>query len=266
MQGPTGTGKTTSLATIAESGKELFVLFTESGLESLLGYWTDKGRPIPENVHWHHMSPLTSSWNTLIENAEKVNTITLDAWAKITDPNRGKYNRFVDLLRLLSDFEDQRTGKKFGPVDSWTTDRVLAIDSLTGLGHFAMALIKGGKPVTSQPEWGAAQEQLERLLRQLCDGCRCHFILISHIERELDQVMGGTRITVSTLGRALGPKIPPMFSDVISAYREGNKFFWSTSNTQMDLKTRNLPLADGLTPAFGPIFDSWKKRDSATRK
>jgi hypothetical protein len=54
-----------------------------------------------------------------------------------------------------------------------------------------------------------------------------------------------------------------MFSDVISAYREGNKFFWSTSNDQMDLKTRNLSIESGLAPDFGPIFASWRKRAAA---
>lgn len=260
IEGGAGSGKTTSLGTAAEAGVELFCLFTESGVESLLGYFTDKGKPVPDNVHWHVLKPRNAGFGLLIENAEKVNTIALDQWSKITDPNRGKFNQYVDLLKVLNDFPDDRTGKRFGPVDSWGPSRMLAIDGLTGLGKFAMALVKGGKPITSQPEWGAAQEQLEVLLRQLCDGCKCHFALISHIERETDQVLGGTKITVSTLGKALAPKIPPMFSDVILAYREGAKWMWSTANNQTDLKTRNLPIADGLSQDFGAIFKKWQSR------
>ena len=37
VEGPTGTGKTTSLKTLADAGLEVFVLFTESGLESFAG-------------------------------------------------------------------------------------------------------------------------------------------------------------------------------------------------------------------------------------
>lgn len=268
VEGLTGTGKTYSLGTLVDSGVDTFVLFTEAGLETLLGYYTDpppEGRglrfdQIPSNLHWHIMPPLVQSFGALAESADKVNKIALDQWAKMVDPDRGKYNRFVDLLNVLNDFPDDRTGKRFGPVDKWGTGRAICVDSLTGLGHFAMALVIGGKPVKSQPEWGAAQDQLERLLRQLCDGCRCHFILLSHQEREMDQVMGGVKLTVSTLGRALAPKIPPMFSDVVMSYREGAKFLWTTANQSADLKKRNLPLRDAIEPNFRQIIEKWKSR------
>jgi hypothetical protein len=274
IEGLTGTGKTYSIGTLADSGIETFVLFTEAGLETLLGYYTDqppdgkglKFDQIPPNLHWHMLPPLVQSFDALANAAEKVNSISLDAWAKIVDPDRGKFNRYVDLLRVLHDFPDDRTGQKFGPVDKWGTGRAIVVDSLTGLGHFAMALVIGGKPVKSQPEWGAAQDQLERLLRQLCDGCRCHFVLLSHQEREMDQVMGGVKLTVSTLGRALAPKIPPMFSDVVMSYREGLKFLWTTANQSADLKKRNLPLRDGLDPSFGQIIVKWKSRGGVVEK
>jgi len=274
IEGLTGTGKTYSIGTLADAGIETFVLFTEAGLETLLGYYTDpppdgkgvKYDQIPPNLHWHILSPLVQSFDALANAADKVNSISLDAWAKIVDPDRGKFNRYVDLLRVLHDFPDDRTGAKFGPVDKWGTGRAIVVDSLTGLGHFAMALVIGGKPVKSQPEWGAAQDQLERLLRQLCDGCRCHFVLLSHQEREMDQVMGGVKLTVSTLGRALAPKIPPMFSDVVMSYREGLKFLWTTANQSADLKKRNLPLRDGLDPSFGQIIAKWRSRGGVIEK
>jgi hypothetical protein len=176
------------------------------------------------------------------------------------DPNRAKHNQFVGLLRALADFPDDRTGQKFGAVDSWGPDRCLVIDSLTGINPIALSLVVGGKPVKSQADWGIAQDQIEKLIRQLTDGCRCHFILTAHVEREVDQVFGGVKITVSTLGRALAPKIPPMFSDVILSYREGTKFLWSTANAQADLKARNLPLAEGLPQDFKVILDKWLSR------
>jgi hypothetical protein len=94
----------------------------------------------------------------------------------------------------------------------------------------------------------------------LCDGCRCHFVLTAHVEREVDQVFGGVKLTVSTLGKALAPKIPPMFSDVILSYREGAKFLWSTDNAQADLKARNLPIRSGLEQNFTAIVERWKSR------
>jgi hypothetical protein len=263
VEGPTGTGKTYSLGTLADTGVELFCLFTESGVETLLGYWTDRKLEIPANVHWHVLERPAANFKTMAESADLINTRTMEVLFKMQDPNRAQHNQFVGLLRALTDFPDDRTGKKFGPVDSWGPDKCLAIDSLTGINPIAMSLVVGGKPVKSQADWGIAMDQIEKLIRQLTDGCKCHFILTAHVEREVDQVFGGVKITVSTLGRALAPKIPPMFSDVILATHEGTKWNWSTINPQADLKTRNLAYADNLQQDFKPILDKWLSRGGA---
>lgn len=260
IEGPTGTGKTTSLGTIADTGLELFCLFTESGREAFLGYWTDRGLPIPDNVHWHDLPRGEAGFSTLADSANVVNTYSMDALFKMTDPNRHKSNQFVTLLRALADFPDDRTGKKFGSVDKWGPNRCLAIDSLTGINPIAMSLVIGNKPLKDQRDWGIAQDQIEKLLRNACDSAKCHFVLLSHVERETDLVFGGVKITVSTLGRALAPKIPPMFSDVVLSVRNGTEFSWSTANPQADLKARNLPIADGIKPDFAQIFTKWKSR------
>jgi AAA domain len=260
VEGPTGTGKTYSLCTLADTGVELFVLFTESGVETLLGYWTDRGLEVPPNVHWHVLARPPANFTTMAESADLINTRTMEVLFKMQDPNRAQHNQFVGLLRALTDFPDDRTGKRYGAVDSWGPDKCLAIDSLTGINPIAMSLVVGGKPVKSQADWGIAMDQIEKLIRQLTDGCKCHFVLTAHVEREVDQVFGGVKITVSTLGRALAPKIPPMFSDVILANHEGTKWAWSTINPQADLKTRNLPYADNIPQNFKPILEKWKSR------
>jgi len=137
---------------------------------------------------------------------------------------------------------------------------MLAIDGLTGLTLLTTSLRIGGAPVKSQSDIGIIQGQIEKTLRQLTDGCKCHFALIGHVEREIDQVFGGAKVTVSTIGKALAPLIPPMFSDVVLAERRGTKFLWSTANSQSDLKARNLPIADDIQPDFKQIFDRWKQR------
>lgn len=263
LEGPTGTGKTYALGTLADAGVELFLLFTESGLETTLGYWTDRKLDVPANVHWHVLARGTDSFATMASTADTINRLDLAALSKMQDVNRGKANQFVGLLKALSDFPDDRTGQKFGSVDSWGPDRALAMDSLSGINPIALSLVVGGKPVKSQSDWGIAMDQIEKLIRQLTDGCKCHFVLTSHVEREIDQVLGGVKLTVATLGTKLAPKIPPMFSDVILTSREGDKFFWSTANGQADLKTRNLPIADHLAPDFKPILTKWLSRGGA---
>lgn len=260
LMGPAGTGKTTVCGTLADAGLEVFYLALEPGLESLLGYYTDKNKPVPANLHWHQVEAQRASFTELITNATKVNTMSLESLAKIPDPNRMKYDQFTKILQALNDFKCDRTGQSFGCTDTWGTDRVLVMDGMAGLCRAAMGLVVGGKTVSNQSDWGIAQKQVETLLFMLTNQLKCHFVLIGHVEREIDPVLGGTKIMLSSLGKALGPKLPPMFSDVILTVREGNKFSWDTGSALADVKTRNLPIQQGLAADFGPIIKKWKSR------
>jgi len=262
LMGPAGSGKTHAIGTLVETGIEVFYLGLEPGLESLLGYFTDKGKPVPDNLHWHMLQAPKASFAELSQAATSINTLGLDSLSKMQDPNRSKHNQFITLLTALSDFPDDRTGKKFGSADGWGTDRALVVDSLTGLNRAAMSLVIGNKPVRNQADWGIAQDQVEKILRMLCDNCKCHFILLAHVERETDAVLGGVKIMVSTLGKALAPKIPAMFSDVILTVREGTKWSWDTASSLADVKTRNLTVSAGQQPSFTPIIAKWKSRSA----
>lgn len=264
LMGPAGTGKTHSIGTLVDTGLEVFYLALEPGLESLLGYYKDAGKEIPANLHWHFLKPPKAGFGELVDAATKINQLTLESLSKMQDPNRGKHNQFIELLNAFNNFPDDRTGETFGSVDSWTPDRVLVVDGLTGLSRAAMSLVVGGKPVRNQADWGIAQTQVENLLRMLCENCRCHLVVIGHVERETDLVLGGVKLMVQTLGKALAPKIPAMFSDVILTVREGAKWSWDTANVQADLKTRNLPIKSGLAPDFSQIISKWKSRGASS--
>lgn len=262
IEGPTGTGKTHAIGTLVDYSPnlEVFFLALESGLESLFGYWSDRGMAIPTNLHWHSLSSISGGFESLIKAAKDIGDFTQDSLHKLQDHTKGQRNHFEKLLRVMANFQDQRTDKSYGAVDTWGPDRAIVVDGLTGLGNMALSMVIGQKPVKSQADWGIAQDQVERFLRLCCDGVKAHFVLLSHVERELDQIQGGVKVTVSTLGRALPPKIPPMFSDVILSVRQGTQWTWSTANALCDLKTRNLPVAEGIKPDFRQILDKWVSR------
>ena len=260
LEGASGTGKTHSIGTLVDTGLDVHTIFLEAGQETLYGYWTDRGLDVPPNLHVHSLESRTAGFTELLDSARKTNTLSHDVLAKMIDPTRAKYDGYIKLLTTLNNYTDQRTGQSFGAVDSWGTDRVVVIDGLTGINRAAMQLVVGGKATRSQAEWGQAQHYVEELLQKLTNGCRCHFVLIAHIERETDQVLGGSKITMSTLGKALGPKIPQMFSDVVLCRREGDKFMWSTADVSADLKFRNLPLSSTIKPDFAQIVSKWKSR------
>lgn len=261
LMGPAGTGKTYSIGTLVDLGVETFYLSLESGMESLLGYWTDRGLEVPSNLRWHKLSPPKATLTDMIANAKNINMLNLDSLAKMTDPNKSKHNQFISLLEALNDFPDDRTGEKFGPVNEWDQSRVLVIDGATGISQCAMALVVGGKAVRNQSDWGIAQDQVEKIVRMLCDNCPCHFVLLAHVERETDAILGGVKLMVSTLGKALAPKLPSMFSDVILASRSGEKWQWDTASAMADVKTRNLPIKPDNAPTFKLIFDKWLSRN-----
>lgn len=265
LMGPAGTGKTHAIGTLVDAGIEVFYVALEPGLESLLGYWVDRGLPVPANLHWHIVKGPDASFAELLDTATKINTMSLEMLSKLQDTNRSKYNQFRSLYEVLNNFVDQRTGQAYGPVDKFDTTRAVAIDGLTGVNTASMLSVIGGKPVRSTPDWGLAQQQVETLLNKLCNNMRCHFILLAHVEREKDEVLGGIKLMVSTLGNKLAPKIPAMFSDVILTVREGDKWKWDTANPMADLKTRNLAVSQNLPPSFAPILAKWRARDAAIR-
>ena len=255
--GASGSGKTHAIRTLVEAGLEVFVLFTEPGMEVLAD--------VPkEKLHWHYIAPASPDFEDMISSATKINTMSFEAITKLPDINKRKYDEFIQVLVTLSNFKDDRTGQSFGAVDSWDSSRVLVIDSLTGLSLMAMNLVTGSKPVKSLADWGVAIDNLERLITKLCVDTKCHFVLISHLERETDEVTGGTSLMASTLGRKLAPKLPRYFSDVIHVVRKADKFVWSTVTSNVDLKARNIALADNLPPSFAPIIANWRKNAEAT--
>lgn len=253
LVGASGTGKTHALRTLLDAGLEVFIIFTEPGMEVLGDLKSDK-------VHWHYIPPASPDWSDMIDSATKINTLSFEALAKMSDIKKGKYTEFIHILTALSNFIDERTGENFGAVDSWGTDRVLVLDSLSGLSIAAMNLVTGSKPCKSQADWGVAQDNLGRLIDKLTSGLQCHFVMTAHLERETDEVTGGVQLMASTLGKKLAPKLPRFFSDVVHCVRDGTTFRWSTASMNVDLKARNLPISDKLPPTFGTILEQWKRQ------
>lgn len=258
--GPSGTGKTYSINSLVESGLETFCLFLEPGLETLIGSYSDHGKEIPSNLHWHYLQPKTLGFDNLLKQADTIGKFDLSGLGKMKDMQRSQNNQMTEMYTILNDFSDQRTGKKFGPVDSWSNGCVLVIDSLSAMIKIAFDMQVGSKPVRDVSDWGIVQQALMSCIHKLTSGCICHVVIIAHVEREIDQILGGNKITVSVPGKAIAATILQPFSDVILASREGDKFFWDTANSQADVKTRNLPIAGKLPADFGAIYDKWQAR------
>lgn len=259
LMGPSGTGKTYSVGTLVDSGIRTFYFAYEQGVETLLGYYTDRGLPVPPNLHVCTVSAPTASFLEMADAVKYANTLSFDSLIKQSDPNRMKYNQLEQFLRSFNDVKNDM-GEKFGPVSGFTQNDAIVIDGLTGMCSAAMKACIGGKFARDQKDWGMAQNMIEDILRKITTDCRCHFILQSHVERETDPTGGGLKLMASALGKALAPKLPAMFSDVILCKRLGREFFWDTEDATADLKTRNLPISAKNQPSFAPLLSRWQVR------
>ena len=264
LMGPSGTGKTYSLGTLVEwaaaNALEVFALFTENGLESLLGFWADAGKPVPACLHYHQALTRPVDLKSLMSAADSVGKLSYESITKMVDGSRSQNNAFYKLLAACADFPDDRTGQKFGPVDTWAAERIFVIDSLTELSNACMKMVIGNKPTASQPDYGVAQNNLMNFLRLCTQGLNCTFVMTAHVDRQTDELTQTTKIMVKSIGKALAGDIPPLFSDVIFTVREGDKFYWDTAAYGVDTKTRSLGYRSKIDPNFGQILDVWKKR------
>lgn len=267
LMGPPGSGKTTSLVTLALAGIEVFVIITEpTGVDSLLDAWTKYNAPI-DKLHWATISPTAAGWKAMAEMGKMINAMSYKDLSEMKQGiGKSEMKQFPKLLMLCENFFCERTQKHFGDVTSWGSDRALCVDSLSGLNLIMMQHTVGFKPSPHQGEWGIAMNSEEMLLLKLTSDCQCFFILTAHVDKEPNELTGGTTIYASALGRKLAPKIPRFFSEVVLARRMANKFVWSTASNDADLKNRALPVGSELEPSFKPIVEAYRARLALSTK
>lgn len=266
LEGPSGVGKTHAIGTLVDWASaqspvmQVFVLFTENGLESLLGYWRDHGKEVPTNLHYHVAMTKSLTLASLLDGADKVGKLSYEALTKMQDGGRSQNNAFHKILSACSNFPDDRTGQKFGAVDSWDSSKIFVIDSLSELGNASMKMVIGNKPTASPSDYGVAQNNLMNFLRLCTQGIASTFVITAHVDRQTDEITGGIKLMTKAIGKAMANDIPQLFSDVIYAVREGTNWYWDTAAGNVDVKTRSLPISSKIKPDFAQIMDKWANR------
>jgi hypothetical protein len=277
LQGDSGTGKTYSLGTIVDWAasqtppRPVRALFTENGLETLLGYWRDPpvdsngkpvrpARPVPANLAWHVAAPGALSLAALKDAANKVGLLTYESLTKSIDGDRGKNNPAFKILEALENFPDDRTGTKLGNIGTWGSDTIFLVDSLSELAEGYKRMVVGNKPVMAQNEYGVAQNNLMNILRYLTQGPDFTLVMTAHVQKQLNEVTGAMTLMTSAIGKAIGDDIPKLFSEVLFCYRDGLSWYWDTSASNVVTKTRYLPIKSKITPDLGVIMDKWLTR------
>jgi hypothetical protein len=264
--GPAGTGKTTSIVSLLERGIKVNMLATEPTAPNRVLEEAAKRGVSALDFHWKFVSPSVPSWDSLVQSATMVNTMSLKDIADMRGGiARSDGKQWIALIQAIQNFVSDRDGGAFGDATEWGENFAFVIDGLTGISTMSRMLTVGLKPNPNPGEWGVMQSNILTLMQKLTADCKCFFVCIAHVERETNEITGLSNITVSTLGAKLAPKLPPLFTNVVYAKRAASRFTWSTADTGVDTKNGDLPLSDALDPSFAPIVDSFRKRSAAAR-
>jgi hypothetical protein len=236
LVGDSGSGKTASLAALANAGYNLRILDYDDGLAIL-----------PE-----FLKP---------DAVDKVSYVTLK------DPI-GRADAFRKGVNLISSWKDKE--EEFGPVGKWTSKDVLVIDSLTLMGEAALrgALVFNNKKPTdqaSQPEWGTAARDVQHIIQYLTGSeVPCNVVVTTHMQY-MEGDMGVSKAYPTSVGSKLSTKIGRYFNcvcriDTRSSSKGVERTLRTVSDHRMDLKVTAPKLIEPNTVLdLAKLFDSIQK-------
>lgn len=168
----------------------------------------------------------------------------------------GSPRAFTDSIKLLDKWSDGSN-----PAE-WGSEYILVVDSLTNLGKAAFAWARGMNPSSKDPrQWYAqAQAVLDDVLATLtAEAFATNVIVCSHVDF-VEDGQGFQRGYASSIGKALGPKIPRYFNTMLLA--ESKSMGKTTKRT---IKTAPTNLIDLKNPAPWKVEAEYDLTDGLAR-
>lgn len=218
--GDSGTGKTGGLISLVEAGYRLVIQDFDNGLDILANLIKDKCPDKAGNVFFQ-----TYTDKMKVINGKPVVDGVPKAWS-----------------RALNDLTSWKDGEiELGNISSWGEDTIYVCDSLTMASMAAMryVLAVNGRISAPRPyesDWGEAQNAVESWLQLLySDAIKCHVLVLGHVamsELSIDKgakddkgkpilEVIATKGLPMSVGRALSPKIPRYFNNMLIVERRG---------------------------------------------
>lgn len=235
--GDSGTGKTGALFALAEAGYKVHILDMDNKVATGILPVISKGKP--------------------------------EAMARIDfEACRDKYK--ASALGPIIDGQPKAYAQALGLMDKWTDgskpadwgpEHVFVLDSLTFYGDAAYEWAKGMNPSAKDPrQWFyTAQSAIEDSLALLtAKSFNTNVIVISHISWQ-ERAEGSLKGYPSSVGKALGPKIPSYFDNMAQCELVGGKRSIRFLPTAMiDLKTPVASLITGPQPIESGLASFFK--------
>ena len=218
--GNSGAGKTGALTSLVKDGYDLRVIDLDSGLDALINHVREEA---PNRLG--HIQ-----FQTFRDRIKMT-----PAGPKVV----GSPKAYVNALAALEKWPDDGSDPS-----RWGDKTILVLDSLTNLGRAAFQWAVAANPTSKDPrQWyKTAQDLIEDVIANLTsDEFETNVIVISHIEYVENQ--GIAKGYASSIGKALGPKIPRFFNTLILSETSG-----AGRNVKRKIKTLPTGMIDLKTP------------------
>lgn len=221
--GNSGAGKTGALTSLVQAGYKLRILDLDAGLDAL-------------TYHIKASCP------------DKIGNVSFMTFRDVyksgpTGPVCLAPKAFANAVRAMDKWEDETVPA------AWGSDTIFVLDSLTALGTAALAwakqMLAGSKLAEEKRQWyQGAQDAIEHVIQTLTGPeFRSNVIIISHIDLREDP-NGTVRGYASSVGAALGPKLPRYFNTMLLAETSG-----IGATVRRKIKTLPTGLLDLKNPA-----------------
>jgi hypothetical protein len=219
--GNSGAGKTGSLVSLVKAGYKLRIIDMDQGVGILFNYVREQCPELLDTIEYQSFRNKTKMTPT---------------GPQLSGPPVA----FTAAVKAMDKWEDGTNPAEWGP------DHILVLDSLTTFGREAYNWAKAMNPGTKEKrQWyQGAQEVVESTIANLTsDSFQTNVLVLTHVDiRDNEQL--GLKAFASSIGQALGPKLPRYFNTVIAAESIG-----SGKNVRRKIKTNSTPLLDLKTEA-----------------
>jgi len=232
--GNSGAGKTGSLVSLVRAGYHLSFLDMDNGLDTLVAQIETQ---CPERMGQVDYQSFRDTYK-----ADPVRGLII----------QGRAKAYTNMLKALNEWDDETKPEEWGP------KRVFVLDSLTAVGKAAYNWAAGMDPTAKDKrQWFfTAQQSIETLLDMLTSASfQTNVIIVTHLQAGKDE---DPKMYASSIGSALGPKIPKFFNTLIAAESKGigdnvKRVITTRPTALLDLKvadenkvSKTYPLNEGL--------------------
>lgn len=244
--GVSGSGKTCSLMSLLEDGYEIGILDMDNNSSSLIQLIKKKNPALLKQLD-------------IISLRDKMRA-SQSLGLEVSGPPKA----FVNMLKYLNEWDDGSKPQDWGP------KKILVVDTLSSVGRSAFHWAKGMNPtVKDGRQWYAqAGEAIQSFIELLTSPeFKTNVIVLSHIEL-VDMPDNSVKGFVSSLGKALGPKIPRTFPTLVVTESKGSgtnvkRTISTTPSMLVDMKNpvpwklqSSLPIETGMATIFKELLAS----------